>query len=203
MTRVFDGDTLVLATHNKGKVVELQDMLCGAPIRIVTAGDLNLPEPEETGTTFAENASLKALAAARAANLPALADDSGLCVNALGGDPGLYSARWAGPDKDFDFAMGRVNELLGDNPDRSAYFIAVLALAWPDGHVELSEGRVEGELVWPKRGEGGFGYDPMFLPDGYTQTFGEMSAADKKAISHRQRALTGMVGRCFTHPIAR
>jgi XTP/dITP diphosphohydrolase len=158
-----------------------------------------LPEPEETGTTFLENAELKARAAALAARLPALADDSGLVVPALGGAPGVYSARWAGPEKDFRVAMERVQRELGGSPDRRACFICALAMAWPDGHVESFEGRVDGTLVWPPRGSRGFGYDPMFLPEGGTLTFGEMEPEAKHKISHRARAFAQLTARCFGH----
>ena len=184
---------LVLATHNPGKVSEIGAMLAPLGVDVVSAGDLGLAEPDETETTFAGNALLKARAACAASGLPALADDSGLCVNALNGDPGLYSARWAGPDKDFVMAMQTVHEKLGDCSDRSAYFICVLALVYPDGGEHVFEGRVNGTLVWPIRGPGGFGYDPMFMPDGQTCTFGEMTPAEKKSISHRARAFAALV----------
>jgi non-canonical purine NTP pyrophosphatase (RdgB/HAM1 family) len=187
MTTAFD--TLVLATHNPGKVREMQDLLKKRVIKVVSAADLNLPEPEETGTSFAENAVLKAVTAAQSANLPALADDSGLWVYALNGDPGIHSARWAGPEKDFAKAMQAVNDRLGNNPDRSAAFVCVLALAMPDGTCEIFEGRVEGMLIWPPRGENGFGYDSMFIPEDYNRTYGEMSAENKKKTSHRARAM--------------
>ncbi|MCF8495388.1 MAG: RdgB/HAM1 family non-canonical purine NTP pyrophosphatase [Alphaproteobacteria bacterium] len=183
------GKVLVLATHNPGKVREIEALLRsfyeGA---IYSAADLNLPEPEETGASFTENASLKALAAARASGKPSLADDSGLSVTALDGVPGIYSARWAGPDKDFDVAMCRVHEELGESVDRSAAFVCVLALAQPDGRVDTFEGRVEGQIVWPPRGVGGFGYDPIFVPEGHDVTFAEMDPAEKEKISHRARA---------------
>ena len=195
--RKFSGDTLIIATHNKGKVVEIAALL-GAYVReFPSAGDLGLPVPDETGATFHENATIKALAAARASNMPALADDSGLCVNALNGQPGVYSADWGGPDKDFKMAMMRVNDELGDNPDRSAYFVSVLVIAWPDGHCESVEGRVQGTLVWPLRGAGGHGYDPMFMPEGRDKTFGEMTMDKKSEISHRGRAFEALVERCF------
>lgn len=195
--RKFTGGKLVLATHNKGKVVEIGNLLAPYGCTVVSAGELGLPEPEETGLTFAENAIIKAQAAASESGEVALADDSGLAVNALGGEPGIYSARWAGPEKDFAMAMRQVNEKLGVAADRSAAFICVLALAWPDGHVETIEGRCPGTLVWPPRGEGGFGYDPMFLPEGSSQTFGEMSLGDKQAISHRARAFRALIAACF------
>ncbi|MBC7906210.1 MAG: non-canonical purine NTP pyrophosphatase, partial [Rhodospirillaceae bacterium] len=166
-------------------------------VDVVSAGDLGLAEPEETGTTFVANAELKAHAAAQASGLPALADDSGLAVDGLGGDPGIYSARWAGPSKDFQAAMALVNEKLGNNPDRSGCFICALALAWPDGHCETFEGVVGGELVWPPRGLAGFGYDPMFQPAGHAVTFGEMDPHAKHAISHRADAFHKLVAACF------
>nr|WP_205599487.1 RdgB/HAM1 family non-canonical purine NTP pyrophosphatase [Sandarakinorhabdus rubra] len=178
---------LVLATHNPGKVVELAELLGPHGLEVVSAGSLGLPEPDETETTFIGNARLKALAAATAAGLPAIADDSGLCVDALGGAPGIYSARWAGPGKDFAVSMARVNAELGDRP-RTAHFICALCVAWPDGHSEVVEGRVDGTLVWPPRGGNGFGYDPMFLMDGKSQTYGEMTRAEKEADNHRARA---------------
>jgi non-canonical purine NTP pyrophosphatase (RdgB/HAM1 family) len=184
---------LILATHNAGKVREFQDMLAPYGITIVPATDFGLVEPEETGTTFTENAVLKALTAAQTSRLPALADDSGLCVNALNGDPGVYSARWAGPDKDFKLAMQKVHERLGDLQDHSASFVCVLALAWPDGECEIYEGQVDGTLVWPPMGEGGFGYDPMFMPEDFNRTFGEMSMDEKKKISHRSRAVAKLL----------
>jgi XTP/dITP diphosphohydrolase len=184
---------LVLATHNPGKVVELAELLGPHGLDVVSAGDLGLPEPEETGLTFVANAELKALAAAVASGLPALADDSGLCVDALGGEPGIYSARWAGPTKDFSIAMQRVRaEMPATAPD-TAHFICALSIAWPDGHVETVEGRVDGHIVWPPRGQNGFGYDPLFLMDGKTQTYGEMPRADKEADNHRARAFAQLL----------
>jgi XTP/dITP diphosphohydrolase len=178
---------LVLATHNPGKVVELADLLNPHGLDVVSAGELGLPEPDETETSFIGNARLKALSAATLSGLPAIADDSGLCVDGLGGAPGIYSARWAGPGKDFAVAMVRVNDELGDKT-RTAHFICALCVAWPDGHTEVVEGRVDGTLVWPPRGGNGFGYDPMFLMDGKAQTYGEMPRADKEADNHRARA---------------
>ncbi|WP_435641314.1 RdgB/HAM1 family non-canonical purine NTP pyrophosphatase [Micavibrio aeruginosavorus] len=186
-------EKLIMATHNAGKVAEIGAMLAPLGIHVVSAGELGLPEPDETETTFVGNALLKAHAAAKATNLPCLADDSGLCVNALNGDPGVYSARWAGPGKDFAIAMQTVHDKLGANDDRSAYFICVLALAYPDGSEYVFEGRVNGTLVWPARGVGGFGYDPMFVPDGDTRTFGEMNPAEKKKYSHRAIAFAALV----------
>lgn len=196
--RLSAGDTLIVASHNAGKVREIRDLLAPFSIDVRSAGDLNLPEPEETGSTYAENAILKAVAAATAANLPALSDDSGVSVSALDGAPGIYSARWAGPEKDFVMAMNKVIELVGPNPDRAVAFICVLCIAWPDGHTECFEGRVDGTLTTPPRGNNGFGYDPMFTPDGYDQTFGEMDPMAKHAISHRARAFTKLVESCFT-----
>lgn len=196
--RRFSGETLVVASHNPGKVREIADLLapCGLS-RVVSAGDLDLPEPEETGTTFVANAELKARAAARASGHPALADDSGLEVRALDGAPGIYSARWSGPERDFDFAMARVNQELGAAADRRANFTCALSLAWPDGHVETFEGKVFGDLVWPPRGDKGFGYDPIFRPDGHAITFAEMEPADKHAMSHRADAFRQLVAGCF------
>lgn len=182
-------DTLVLASHNKGKLKEFEKLLAGLVGEVKSAGDLGLIEPEETGTTFLENATMKAVTAMRACGLPCLSDDSGMSVRALNGDPGVYSADWAGPEKDFKKAMGLVQEKLGDAPDRSAFFTSVLVLAYPDGRIESFEGRVNGQIVWPPRGLEGFGYDPMFLPDGYDKTFGEMEAHEKHAMSHRAKAV--------------
>lgn len=198
MHRKFTGPGLVIATHNQGKVREIAELLGPYASTFESAGELGLPEPEETGTTFAENARIKALAAARAGGKPALADDSGLAVNALGGDPGIYSARWAGPEKDFHLAMRKVEEALGDSPDRAASFICALALAWPDGHVEVFEGRINGTIAHPPRGERGFGYDPVFVPDGYDATFAEMEPAEKHRISHRAAAFALLVKACFS-----
>ena len=193
MPRPFLYDRLVIASHNPGKVDEIVALL--APFD-VAAASLGIPVPEETGNTFEANAALKARAAVEAAGLPALADDSGLVVPALGGTPGIYSARWAGPAKNFRVAMERVNRELGDG-DRSASFVAVLALAWPDGHVELFRGEVSGTLTWPPRGDRGFGYDPMFIPVGGALTFGELDPAEKHRISHRARAFAKLVEGCF------
>ncbi len=201
---------LVIATHNSGKLQEFRDLLRPFGVEVLSAGELDLPEPEETGSTFVENAEIKAAAAARAAGLPALADDSGLCVDALDGDPGLYSARWAGPDKDFSGAMARIERLLDDKGARSperrrAHFVAALVLAWPDGRRERVEGKVFGRIVRPPRGNQGFGYDPLFQPDGHERTFGEMTAEEKhgipadgsEALSHRARAFQIMARRLF------
>ena len=186
---------LIIASHNKGKVREIADLLAPFGLDVISASELNLPEPEETGLTYIENAELKALAAAKAANLPALADDSGLSVNALGGAPGIYSARWAGPDKDFDHAMRRVADalLLSGTTDRTAEFVCALTLAWPDGNKLSFEGRVAGTIVWPARGDKGFGYDPIFVPTGHTITLGEMDPDKKHAMSHRAVAFDKLV----------
>lgn len=196
------GDRLVLASHNPGKVREIADLVAPYGVGLVSAGELGLPEPEETEDSFAGNAALKARAAARESGLPALADDSGLVVAALDGQPGIYSARWAGPDKDFRVAMQRVEEELqkraaAGNEDRSAHFVCALAVAWPDGEVAGFEGRVDGTLVWPPRGDRGFGYDPMFLPLGRSLTFGEMEPEQKHAMSHRARAFAKLVSSLF------
>ena len=196
MSRKFTGDTLVIASHNKGKVREIADLLGAYVAHFPSAGDLNLAEPEETETTFIGNAELKARAAATASGLPALADDSCLVVPALGGAPGIYSARWAGPDKDFTVAMKRVETELGHR-DPAAYFVCALSLAWPDGHMESVEGRVHGRLVFPGRGTKGFGYDPIFIAEGRDITFAEMDPDDKHRISHRADAFAQLVARCF------
>ena|SRR5271163_762746 len=196
MPRPFTGDRLVIASHNPGKVEEISALLAPFAINPVSARALGIAEPEETGDSFEANAALKAKAAVDASGLPALADDSGLVVPALGGAPGIYSARWAGPAKDFRVAMQRVHRELGDR-DRSARFVAVLALAWPDGDLELFRGEVAGQLVWPPRGERGFGYDPIFVPEGGVATFGEIDPAQKHRISHRARAFAKLVDGCL------
>ncbi|OWK28174.1 RdgB/HAM1 family non-canonical purine NTP pyrophosphatase [Sphingomonas mucosissima] len=190
---------LVIASHNPGKVREIAALLEGHGLDVVSAKELDLPEPEETGTTFVMNAELKARAAADLSGLPALADDSGLCVEALGGDPGIFSARWAGESKDFGLAMQLVNDKVAaiEDASRDAHFVCALALAWPDGHVEWFEGRVDGTLVWPPRGDKGFGYDPMFLPNGRDETFGEMDQDEKHRISHRADAFNQLVAAVF------
>jgi len=198
MARILPpGSRLVLASHNPGKLAEIAALLRPHRVDLVAAGALGLPEPEETAPDFVGNARIKALAAAKGARLPALADDSGFCVAALGGAPGVVSARWAGPDKDFAGAMARVHREAGDGPDRRAWFVCALCLAWPDGHTETFLGRAEGEAVWPPRGERGFGYDPMFLPAGARQTYGEMEPAAKHAASHRARAFAQLVAACL------
>jgi XTP/dITP diphosphohydrolase len=200
---------LVIATHNNGKLLEMRELLAPYGISATSAAELGLPEPEETGTTFRANARIKAEAAAKATNLPAFSDDSGLAVDALDGYPGIYSARWAGADKDFMGAMTRVNELINDlgatTPDkRKAHFVSALCVAWPDGHLEEFEARVDGTIVWPPRGHKGFGYDPFFLPDGYKTTFGEMSSEEKHGLpprglglSHRARAFMKLAEACL------
>jgi XTP/dITP diphosphohydrolase len=191
------GARLVLASHNKGKLREIADLLAPRAVSVVSAGDLGLAEPVEDAPDFAGNAAIKALAAARASGLPALSDDSGFCVAALGGAPGVLSARWAGEAKDFSVAMARVWREVGGSDDRRAWFVCVLCLAWPDGHTESFLGRVDGQLVWPPRGKHGFGYDPIFVPAGGTLTFGEMEAAAKHAISHRANAFAQLLASCF------
>ena len=197
MMRRLEPGKLVIASHNQGKVTEIAELLGPFGLEPVSAADLGLPEPEETGTSFVDNADLKARIAADLSGLPALADDSGLCVDSLEGQPGIHSARWAGEPRDFDAAMARVNEALlarGPEASRSAHFICALALAWPDdGQCENFEGRVDGTLVWPPRGNKGFGYDAMFQPIGNDLTFGEMEPDAKHAISHRADAFRKLV----------
>lgn len=197
--RTFAEDTLVLATHNQGKLREIKELLADRQIEVLSAAALGLDEPEETETSFTGNARLKARAAAQATSLPALADDSGLVVEALNGDPGIYSARWAGPEKDFAMAMQLVEQKLAESgsDDRRAHFICSLSLVWPDGFDVTVEGRVDGTLVWPPRGSNGFGYDPMFIAVGYEQTFGEMDPALKHAIGHRADAFDQLLRACF------
>jgi XTP/dITP diphosphohydrolase len=200
---------LVIATHNPGKLAEMRELLAMYGVGAVSAGELGLPEPDETGTSFRANARIKAEAAAHAAGQPAFADDSGLAVDALGGEPGIHSARWAGPTKDFAGAMARIDALLRERgatapAQRRAQFVSALCVAWPDGHVEEFEATVDGTLVWPPRGAKGFGYDPMFLPDGFAQTFGEMTSDDKhglppkgQGLSHRARAFLKLAEACL------
>lgn len=182
------GQTIVLASHNQGKLKEFQALFAPYDITVISASELGLPEPEETGTSFEENAALKAEAAATASGKIALADDSGLCVSALDGDPGIYSARWAGPEKDFKKAMDLINQKLGSTGDRSASFVAVLALATPDGHVAFFEGTIDGVLALVPSGTNGFGYDPLFMPEGEERTFGDMSQEEKMQYNHRRKA---------------
>ncbi len=198
MPRRFPGGKLVLASHNAGKLREIRELLASFKANVVSAGELGLPEPEETGLSFIANAELKALAASLGANVIALADDSGLAVDALNGAPGIYSARWAGPTKDFDLAMRKIQNAMGDNPDRNAQFICALSLSWPDGHCETFEGKVEGTLTFPPRGPHGFGYDPIFIPTGFDITFGEMDPAKKHDMSHRADAFRRLVAACFS-----
>jgi XTP/dITP diphosphohydrolase len=200
---------LVIATHNSGKLAEMRELLAPYGIEAVSAGELNLPEPEETGTTFVANARIKAEAAANATGLPAFADDSGLCVDALDGQPGIYSARWAGPSKDFTAAMSQIERLLQERSatqpaQRKAHFVSALCVAWPDGHLEEVEERVNGQMVWPPRGDAGFGYDPAFLPDGHGRTFGEMTSIEKHGLpphgmglSHRAKAFVKLAEICL------
>ena len=200
---------LLIATHNPGKLKEMRELLAPYKIDAISAGDMGLSEPEETGTTFRENARIKADAAAKASGLPAFADDSGLVVDALDGAPGIHSARWAGPDKNFRRAMENVEAKLHErgatNPaQRGAHFVSALCVAWPDGHLEEFEGRVDGTIVWPPRGDKGFGYDPVFLPDGHGRTFGEMPSEEKhglppqgKGLSHRARAFLKLAEACL------
>ncbi|UFZ02164.1 RdgB/HAM1 family non-canonical purine NTP pyrophosphatase [Bradyrhizobium ontarionense] len=200
---------IVIATHNPGKLAEMRELLAPHGVEAISAGELGLGEPDETGDTFHSNARIKAVAAAEAAQLPAFADDSGIVVHALDGAPGIYSARWAGPDKDFTAAMTRIERLLQERgatePDkRGAHFVSALCVAWPDRHVEEVEARVDGTLVWPPRGNAGFGYDPMFLPDGHIRTFGEMTSIEKHGLpplglglSHRARAFVKLAEICL------
>jgi XTP/dITP diphosphohydrolase len=209
--RHLTSDRLVIATHNPGKLAEMRELLAPYGVAAISAGELALAEPDENGMTFTENACIKAAAAARAAKLPALADDSGLVVEALGGAPGIHSARWAGPDRDFRRAMETIERQLRQRgatapKRRRAHFVSALCLAWPDGHTEEFEARVAGALVWPPRGDRGFGYDPMFLPDGQQRTFGEMSSEEKhglpprgKGLSHRARAFLKLAEVCLEH----
>ena len=200
---------LVIATHNPGKLSEMRELLAPHGIEAISAGELKLGEPEEAGGTFKANARIKAIAAAGAAQLPAFADDSGLVVDGLDGAPGILSARWAGPKKDFNAAMTRIERLLQERgastPDQHrAHFVSALCVAWPDGHIEEAEGRADGTLVWPPRGTAGFGYDPMFMPDGYERTFGEMTSVEKHGLpplglglSHRARAFVKLAEICL------
>ena len=198
--RKLEAGRLVIASHNPGKVREIGELLAPYGIETVSAAALELPEPDETGTTFIANAELKAMQAADLSGLPALADDSGLCVEALNGDPGIFSARWAGPTKDFGLAMQLVWDNIqaqGPEAGHDAHFICALALAWPDGHVEAFEGRVDGTITWPPRGDKGFGYDPIFQPHGHSISFGEMEPAKKHAMSHRADAFAQLVAAVF------
>jgi XTP/dITP diphosphohydrolase len=193
---------LVLASHNKGKLDELTALVRPYAINVIAASAFGLPEPEETAPDFAGNARIKAAAATQATGLPAFSDDSGFCVAALGGAPGPLSARWSGPEKDFFKAMALVRDRMGVTDDWRAWFVAALCLAWPDGHTETYVGRVDGTAVWPPRGDNGFGYDPMFVPDGGVLTFGEMDPEAKHAISHRARAFAQAMKSCLDPPRA-
>jgi XTP/dITP diphosphohydrolase len=195
--KLAKGQRLVLASHNKGKLREIEALLGPLGVQVVSAGALGLPEPPEDAPDFAGNARLKAVAAAAASGLPALSDDSGFCVAALHGAPGVHSARWAGASKDFSAAMAAVHERIGEDPDRRAWFVAALCLAWPDGRTATFLGRIDGTVVWPPRGDKGFGYDPMFVPAGAAETFGEMDADAKHAVSHRARAFAQVLASCF------
>ncbi|KMK65417.1 RdgB/HAM1 family non-canonical purine NTP pyrophosphatase [Puniceibacterium sp. IMCC21224] len=202
MTRRFDGNRLLVATHNAGKLVEIADLLQPFDVAVVGAAAMGLPEPNETGTTFAENARIKAHAAAQATGLPALSDDSGIAIDALNGEPGVYTADWAetGSGRDFVMAMTKVHDLLQAKAapaPRLAQFCCTLVLAWPDGHDEVFPGVMKGQLVWPMRGDQGHGYDPMFQPQGYDITFGEMDRFEKNRISHRADAFSKLVEGCF------
>ncbi|HJO69599.1 MAG TPA: RdgB/HAM1 family non-canonical purine NTP pyrophosphatase [Rhodospirillales bacterium] len=196
-SRHFSGNVVVVASHNPGKVEEIAALLSDFGVEARGAGELGLSEPAETGVSFAANAIIKALAAARASGQPALADDSGLEVLALSCRPGIHSARWAGRTRDFRAAMRRLRDALGETADRRARFVCALALCWPDGHHEVFEGAVQGHLVWPPRGTRGFGYDPIFVPRGRKRTFGEMAPDEKHRISHRADAFRRLVAACF------
>ncbi|MEE8455722.1 MAG: RdgB/HAM1 family non-canonical purine NTP pyrophosphatase [Limibaculum sp.] len=199
MARKFTGEKLVIASHNAGKLAEIAALLAPWDVAVVSAASLGLDEPEETAATFAGNAGLKARAAVDGSGLPALADDSGLCVDALDGRPGIHSARWAevGNGRDFRHAMERLEKALAGEANRAAHFTTTLALAWPGGHVEYFDGRVDGTLVWPPRGDRGFGYDPVFVPEGHEITFGEMEPEHKHTISHRADAFRQLVDACI------
>jgi len=200
--RLKRGERIVLASHNKGKLVEFRALLAPTGIEIVSAAELGLAEPEETADSFEGNAAIKALAAAKATGMPVLSDDSGFCVSALDGRPGIYSARWAGPGGDMQVAMQRVHDEMGGSPDKQAAFVAVLCLAWPDGTTRFAEGRCEGTICWPPRGDHGHGYDPMFVPQGDCRSFAELSSDEKNATSHRGRALARFLETCVsTDPV--
>ena len=200
MARRLTEKRIVVASHNAGKVREINDLLHPFGLEAVSAADLNLPEPDETEDTFIGNALLKARAAARASGLPALSDDSGLAVDALDGAPGIHSARYAGPDRDFDFAMARLNRDMtaSGRPERTARFICALALVWPDGEEAAFEGKVEGEITFPPRGGHGFGYDPVFQPLGHSISFGEMDPTEKHGMSHRADAFRQLIAACLS-----
>ena len=207
--RKLEDKTIIVASHNAGKIREIQDLIGPLGFTAKSAAELKFEEPEETGTTFEENAKIKALASASAANMPALSDDSGLVVDALNGQPGIFSARWAGERKDFNAAMTRIERLVQERgasepSQRTAHFVSALCVAWPDGHIEEVEARADGTLVWPPRGTAGFGYDPTFLPDGHTRTFGEMTSIEKHGLpplglglSHRAKAFVKLAQMCL------
>lgn len=195
--KIEHGSKLVVATHNAGKAQEIRSLLSPFQIQTCSAGDLNLAEPEETGSTFNENAKIKAMAATLKSGLPSLADDSGFCINALNGDPGIYSARWAGPNKDYSMAMRTMYDKLQAFEDHSCYFISVLCLAFPDGYSCEFEGRIQGDFIWPARGHHGHGYDPIFQPKGFSVTFAEMTEVEKNKISHRGLAFQQFIKNCF------
>ena len=199
MTRIFSGTELVIATHNKGKLEEIRGIFHRSDLKIMTASDLGLESPEETGTTFIENAILKARFVAEKSGKPAMADDSGLCVNALDGAPGVYSADWAETEtgRDFGVAIKKVHAAMNSATDTRAQFFSVIALCWPDGHCETAEGIIPGNIVWPPRGEAGHGYDPIFMPEGHNRTFAEMTLEEKNKISHRAKSLAKMLDLCF------
>ncbi len=197
MARHFDGTKLVIASHNKGKVREIGELLAPFGVETISVGELDLPVPVEDADSFIGNAKIKSLAAATASGLPSLSDDSGIEVHGLGGEPGIYTADWAGPDRNFNIGMKAVIDKLGDNPDRGANFTCALSLAWPDGHTENFEGKVFGSVTWPMRGKKGFGYDPIFIPEGHSTTFAEMEPANKHAMSHRADAFRQLIDACF------
>lgn len=198
MHKKFDEKKLLIASGNAGKIKEIKELLAPFSVEVISAKEFDLVEPEENGLTFIENAEIKAKYYGDKTGFPALADDSGLCVNALNGAPGIYSARWAGEDKDFSIAMKKIAEKLKDKRDKTAYFACALSLYWPDsGDSESVEGRVNGSLVFPPRGEKGFGYDPIFIANGNTKTFAEMIPEEKAAISHRSDAFKKLINACF------
>lgn len=197
MARIFEGGKLVIASHNLGKVHEIEELLTPFDVNVISARDLNLAEPVEDGLSFIANAKIKARAASLASGLPSLADDSGLAVHGLNNEPGIYSARWAGPTKDFSLAMKKVHEALKNIENKSAHFVCALAISWPDGHIESFEGKIFGQIIWPPRGNRGFGYDPIFVAKGMNISFAEMQPSAKHAISHRAKAFKKLVKACF------
>ncbi len=196
MDKILSGSTVVLASHNKGKLIEMQDLLAPFDIRILSAQELNLSEAIEDGETFAENALIKARLAAKESEKISIADDSGLCVEALDNAPGVHSARWAQTKegvRDFDYGMEKIQKQIQDNTNRNAFFISVLAVVWPDGKEQVFEGRIEGQITWPPQGENGFGYDPIFTPNGYNKTFAQMDRQQKQTLSHRSIAFKKLI----------